>query len=85
MKCPHCKQLIEMSPKLWQLWYRDDLRQRVIAQTDNPSLADLIVPRGAGGAVTNAIQSVEDFTAAMCLAWQRGTLLSRDRPGQHGG
>lgn len=78
MKCPHCRERIDVSHTLWHMWYRQDLRDRVIIQTGNELLADLISAPGAGGPVASTLKSIEEFVAAMCLAWHRGTLLSKD-------
>ena len=74
MKCPHCKENIEFDRTLWRMWYCADLRRRVILQTSNESLADLIHAPGAGGPASMVIKAIEEFTAAICLAWDRGIL-----------
>lgn len=80
MKCPHCEHEIDLSPTLWHLFYQEDIRKRIITQTGNPSIADLVAPKGCYGMVRRALQSIEDAVAAACLAWHRGTLSVRVEP-----
>jgi len=78
MECPHCHNKIEMSPALWSIWYREGIRQRVIIQTGNASLADLVAPKGAGGPVGSAMQAIEQFVGAMCVAYGRDTQKGKE-------
>lgn len=73
MDCPHCKKKIDMSAKLWMIWYREDIRNRIITQTGNPSLTGLV-----DLAVNNVYQGVEQFIGSMCLAWDRGRLKGKE-------
>ncbi len=68
MKCPHCDKEINLGPTLWAIWYREDIRKRIIAQTGSESLADLV----CRGAVQKAVKAIEEFVGALCLAWHRG-------------
>ncbi len=83
MDCPHCKKEIQFDKTLWRIWYLADLRKRVILQTGNESLADLIHKPGGGGPGYMAIKAIEEFSAGICLAWHRGTLLSREESKPH--
>ena len=80
MNCPHCKKEIQFNKTLWRIWYLADLRNRVVLQTGNASLADLVSKPGAGGPAYMAIKAIEEFTAGICLAWHRGTLLTKQLP-----
>lgn len=77
MNCPHCKKTIDVPGKLWMIWYREDVRKRIMLQTGNRSLLGLI-----DMAVVNIFQGMEQFVGSMCLAWGRGCRKAKEKGGK---
>lgn len=72
MKCPHCSKEIDVSTKLMELWYAEDIRKRITAYTGNSSIGKLVQQPGAYGIVANNMRTIEDCAAAVVTAYHRG-------------